>query len=185
MKPYQQGDFNGLCGLYAVLNAILRQFEMTGLEQLHEEMFKVGATAIPKNRFPDVLWDGMDVADLFRIAKAVGRFLRESRGLDVVVWKPFERRRFANVTAYVEELDGIWSERKASFVIGVDWAGGTNGHWTVLDAIGTDALDVLDSASRKSLSRRALTTKRVPNKHRLCPEQTVAFALVAIGGEAV
>ena len=56
-------------------------------------MFETVARAIPSKFYPDVLWDGMDVGLLTRVAKRAASTLKEEIDFDIEVATPFSRRQ--------------------------------------------------------------------------------------------
>ena len=185
-RPFQQGDLDGLCGLYAVANAVHALLEVAHQEPaFSEKLFEVTARAVPRSDYPDVLFEGVDTDRLFRIAQKVRRHLADTYDFAVEVWRPFENRRFKTAAACLEEMEELWSQTPTTFIIGVDWAGtGQGGHWTALKEIKSDRLVLHDSSKTPKLSRHALSLSGV-TKHRLCPGETIAFRLGAIAGELV
>ena len=63
--PAYQGEFDGLCGMYAIANA----YELCGCGTGEGE-FQTACLALPKKRWPSVLWNGTDLRDMRRMVKA-------------------------------------------------------------------------------------------------------------------
>ena len=115
--PFYQGTMDGLCGLYALVNA----YEACGVEKKGdlEHVFKLACDTLPRRRWPDVLWDGTSFQDLkkmiCRCEKAMGNkgdspiiaefpFEGNDPGSDELYWKYFDR-------AFSCEDTGVWDCR--------------------------------------------------------------------------
>ena len=59
VKLQHQGGLDGLCGVYAVVNAAL----LCGLSD-QEAVFKAACRAIPRKRWPNPLWNGINYNEL-------------------------------------------------------------------------------------------------------------------------
>ena len=69
-----QGNLDGLCGPYAIVNA----FDRCGLneELLGRDLFKLACEAI--DGWPDILWDGTEFSHMKTMLKACGKELRKA-----------------------------------------------------------------------------------------------------------
>ena len=63
-----QGEYDGLCGMYAIANAFME----CGIED-GEEIFKTACSALARNRWPQVLWEGTTFMDMQRMIHACRR----------------------------------------------------------------------------------------------------------------
>ncbi len=81
--PSYQGEYDGLCGPYAIINA----FAQLGYTHPQDAVlfFKTACSAIPKKRWPNVLWDGTNIIDMRRMINACSKL----DGLDFKVSYPF------------------------------------------------------------------------------------------------
>ncbi len=57
--PYYQGEFDGLCGMYAIANA----YEICGYGDICAELFQAACDALAPRRWPSVLRIGMFVVE--------------------------------------------------------------------------------------------------------------------------
>jgi hypothetical protein len=67
-KPLTQGDEDGLCGLYAIINALALLFPSKMDEEGREHVFKAIAKAC--KAWPDILWNGTTVQDMRQMLHA-------------------------------------------------------------------------------------------------------------------
>jgi hypothetical protein len=77
--PKHQGELDGLCGPYAIANAL----EHCGLDGFKPEtVFQSACSALSRRRWPGVLWKGATFVDLQRMIKRCQRdipAMREQR----------------------------------------------------------------------------------------------------------
>lgn len=61
--PSHQGELDGLCGQYAITNAL----ELCGLGRHRAALFQVACASASANRSPDFVWQGTGFSDLRRM----------------------------------------------------------------------------------------------------------------------
>lgn len=160
MRPAQQGAFDGLCGVYSIINAL----DLCGAPHrrsgIHADLFDElthslgAATLLTSGR------DGIDAAELTRAAKIAFAWLVTAHGLELEVTQPFARRRFKNVGQFVRSLDRVVTSPDAAAIISFKRDG--RSHWTVVKAIGDEAIQLRDSAGLSELSLSPFTLNRGP-----------------------
>ncbi|MGA0606570.1 hypothetical protein ACO2Q0_11260 [Phenylobacterium sp. VNQ135] len=64
--PSYQGKLDGLCGPYAVANAL----ECCGLDLEHERLFRLACAAPARARWPQLLWEGTTFSDVQRMVRS-------------------------------------------------------------------------------------------------------------------
>jgi hypothetical protein len=143
IAPYRQGQLDGLCGLYAIINAIrLATRDRTDefshgvwrelLLALISEAESVTATAVVH---------GIGAKPLCELAKAAQRHLASEHGVAVTVSRSRgPKHSFDGLIAHLAEL----TKQPATAVV-VQLAGDVR-HWTVLRGVGKQALELLDSS---------------------------------------
>lgn len=180
---FNQGDLDGLCGIYAVVNALNHLLQNKTERALSESLFEAVLRAIPRRMYPEVLFEGLNVDELQKIARAAVKHLDQEWNIQVDVTRPFLRRRFKDQPSFLDELDLLEGEQVCSTIIGIDW-NGVEGHWTVLKDISSDEVRLIDSAGVKVLKRKG-TSVRWNGRPRYCPEETTIFVLKGVEGEPV
>jgi len=186
VAPHRQGDLDGLCGIYSVVNALNHLFAIRPAPGFSQHMFETVARAIPSKFYPDVLWDGMDVDLLTRIAKRAAATLKEEIDFDIKVATPFSRRRFKSRDDYLDAVEHELNKSFSVFIVFVDWPNrqGGGSHWTVLKKVCPDYLTLFDSSGQRKLALARLGLGDGPGT-RLHPKHTVMLTLTAMGGEAL
>src|SRR5918995_1180215 len=145
IAPYRRGQLDGLCGLYALINAIrLATHHHTGefghgvwrellLALLGEAEDVVGtATAVVH---------GIGAKPLYELAKAAERHLASEHGVAVTVSRQRgQKHSFDGLIAHLAEL----TKQPASAVV-MELSGDVR-HWTVLRRVGKHSLELFDSS---------------------------------------
>lgn len=102
--PNYQGQLDGLCGPYAIVNA----FEHCGIEKTNE-VFEAACAALAPRRWPNVLWDGTTIGDLKRMIKSCRESIDEAAM--IITTYPFSRNTPKTNEDYWQRFDLLFSER--------------------------------------------------------------------------
>lgn len=159
--PSHQGALDGLCGMYAIVNAMK---SACTVDADQEDMFKTACNALSRSRWPKVLWDGTSFGDLRKMIHAC---VEEHGEGCVSVRYPFLRSAPRTNEKYWAELEAAFKEEVAvCAIIGIT---GTIDHWTAIVLEGKRVF-VLDSTAGNQVVRRnraSLSTRRpAPNSSR-------------------
>ena len=76
-RVFKQGQLDGLCGVYAivhVLNGLLGP--LFHRHNLPDDVFREACRALPRSRYPALLWDGTTPAELLKGKRPVIDALR-------------------------------------------------------------------------------------------------------------
>ncbi len=146
VKPKQQGNLDGLCGIYAIVNAL-------GLQGLKDadSIFQTCCSALVESRWPAVLWKGTTLRDLEVMLKSC----REEFAMDhISVRYPFHREQPASNEEFWTEFDELFAEKPKTTcaIIGLE---APYLHWLVAKRKGKDLI-FIDSDSihpRRTVSR--------------------------------
>ena len=118
----QQGHLDGLCGVYAIVNASLE----LGAGR-PDDIFKRCCSALPKRAWPTVLWDGTDLADLKKMLRACEE---EFTNTGISVEYPFANGEPKSNSAFWREFDNLFARQgsKRCAILGFEepWL-----HWIV------------------------------------------------------
>lgn len=183
---YRQGDLDGLCGIYSIVNGLNLLFSVRPEPGFSEDMFETVARAIPKKFYPDVLWEGMDCEILTRIARRAAGVLKERAGFKIEVAMPFAKRRFKSREQFLDAAAQAIQARYSVLILFVDWPkrDGGGSHWTVLRHIADNHLGLVDSGKQRRLPLPRLGLGEGPGT-RIIPRNTVMLTLAGIDGEQV
>lgn len=105
--PAHQGYYDGLCGQYAVANAL----ELCGLGQHREAIFKTACASAAADRWPVVLWNGTEFSDLRRMVRSC--LSSPANRLGVKARYPLLKRKPPTNFAYWEAFDEAFSDDAA------------------------------------------------------------------------
>ncbi len=168
MKPFRQGDLDGLCGLYATINAAKLISKRISRNRGSEFLLDAVLT-INKKSF-DFLTDGTNTLDISRI-------LRDSICDDFKIrrTKPFHTRSHVSLNEFWETLCCFLHSRpdRAAIIV-IETS--TYSHWTVVKKINNKRLILFDSSEGVFLNRKQCsTTERGPNVSTLISPPSTFF----------
>src|SRR5947209_16116712 len=142
LKPEMQGHIDGMCPVYAVLNACKAMFDHT--EQSDERLFKFLCQSI-SDLFPEIIYDGTEVAGMKRLLDASVAWTAKTHRREMTWSQRLKRRPMASVEEYFSyvrtQFDASPGARTAAIIgLGKPW-----GHWTVIRKVGRDKAFFFDS----------------------------------------
>lgn len=156
-EPFRQGHLDGLCGLYAIVNALdlLHDGGLTHDENEAHRIMRALIEAVPE-RFPRAIWDGTKVHHIRRMLNAADAFARKRYKFALDWNEPFLRRDFDTPAEYLaalaQELEG---GHLAVVGLAPPWD-----HWTLARAARPDGLECVDSIELKHLPVKDLHIRK-------------------------
>lgn len=157
--PSFQGDLDGLCGPYAIVNA----FEHCGIDRA-EEIFTVACEALARRRWPRVLWEGTTIGDLKRMINLCREIFDDAQ--QVKVSYPFSRKTPVSNAQYWQRFDQIFKERPEArcMILGLTRP---NHHWIVAVRETPGRVSFVDTDWRRPFTRknRSMLHAGVRNGH--------------------
>jgi hypothetical protein len=168
LQPYRQGRLDGLCGVYALINA-LRLL----CPRLDEEACEAAFCALIRARARQkcsplaVISGGLSRRELMRLIGPWQRFAAKEFGATLAV----SRLKVSEPT-----LRGIWRglcralDDKSVAIVGLD---GVERHWTVGYAATERTLRVADSSSLRVIFRCQCTVGRTRARYQLRPSEVL------------
>lgn len=154
IEPYRQGDLDGLCGLYVIVNAFAALCPELD-NDVCEDLFRALVQALPK-AVPSplaVVYRGMGGGDLRRLLMAAQSHVAKTVDISIEVR---ELPRFRTAPALGEVWARLRAELKADQVAILGLTGGHD-HWTLAVSATERALKLLDSGDRTLLLRSRCT----------------------------
>ncbi|KIC61011.1 hypothetical protein RM53_00020 [Brevundimonas nasdae] len=178
MRAQKQGDLDGLCGLYAIVNAI----ELTGVvgpkSTFHRRLFKRLLNGLAEGELHQAMIDGLSQDQLLDIGTRAFRSVRRSYGVRFEIaslddiWSPHD---FAGFLDAIGELS---RQPQTAVILNVvmPWVN----HWSVVLRCNQNVLELRDSGrlQRLALRRFALSA----SSYRLAGRYTLVVR--RIGGAA-
>jgi hypothetical protein len=142
VKPLTQGDLDGTCGVYSLINTVDLLFPRIA-DKDRAATFKAVCMSI-EERWPAVLWAGIGEMDMRRMLKAAQLHLKRS-----VSWEqPFRRRHLVNFEEFSRELRRRIMGDDAFAIVGTrkPWS-----HWTVAHRLTDHMMIMTDSCHVKQI----------------------------------
>ena len=148
--PLHQGEYDGLCGMYAIANA----YQICGYDRPEDEedelqdIFQIACGALVKSRWPDVLWDGTSFADM---KKMIAKCLRETEwwkdydGFSVKVTYPFSRNTPKTNNEYWDRLSDMFEGEDKAVRCAIVGMEAPSEHWIVVEPSRSGNLLLSDS----------------------------------------
>ncbi|MCY4498160.1 MAG: hypothetical protein OXC14_12830 [Rhodospirillaceae bacterium] len=176
-----QGNLDGLCGPYAIVNA----FDRCGLneEWLGQDLFNIACLAM--EGWPNILWEGTDWAQMKTILKACQKALRKAyraagKEFHVKVEYPFTgKRKPRSNKDYWERFEEIFSQNDV--VCGILGIEHPHEHWIAFENR-KRPLSVFDSdpddETRRIRKNDIYAGERFRRKWLVNPEKMAVFRYV-------
>ena len=168
--PYRQGSLDGLCGIYAIINAIGLVVGDDAFDPT--ELFRV-LIRRAKGRIGSVIVDGMNQHDFEPYLKGACAYLTTCN-LKISYSKPSDTTvPLRDLWAAIDAHLGGTPQR--SVVLGMV---GACEHWTCVRRIDAERLHLLDSGDMTTLSRSRLSV-RFAGRRRICLDASRTYLLAA------
>ena len=174
--PAYQGEYDGLCGMYAIANAYA---VCDYKEDFCAELFQVACGALPQRRWPSVLWKGTDFADMKKMVRACRRYEKDKSSDSTLVSDAFFNGTPPSNEAYWRRFDEIF--RNENVRCGIVGRTEPSPHWIVIDRdtirrVWFSDSDVNRPEFRKNVaSLYAGQRRRSQTQWRLCREELLVF----------
>lgn len=144
MRTARQGTLDGLCGLYAVVNAL----DLLGVDpprgsRLHRDLFQELAHGLGAVALLTGMQDGIDAGDLLNAATLAFAWLKATHGTELAVSRPFLRRRVRSPRTFVRELRGYAQQPDTAAIISYERS--RFAHWTAVREVNATHLTLRDS----------------------------------------
>ena len=174
MRPARQGAFDGLCGVYAIINA-LELVGVTGRRSaIHEELFMELIHSLGAAALLSAMHDGLESWQLVRAAEIGFAQLEHDHGLRLAISQPFDPSEFGAPEDFYEALRKRVASPRTAVILHVSRAG--RDHWTVARSFQGCRLLLRDSAGTPSLDLRRLEVGA--RRYRVDPSQTLIIKRV-------
>ena len=163
LVPFQQGDLDGLCGIYALINAIRLATENDTRcfpDAVWQELFcalLLEADAVVGT--VDAVGLGINPQPLFRLAQAAVRHMAAEHGLRLTVTHAIRRGEPRTFNGILRRLTELARKPRSAVLICLT---GHLDHWTVLRRVTGQSLTFFDSSgcARVSLTNWRSSAER-------------------------
>lgn len=175
--PYAQGELDGLCGVYAIVNAV--EASVTGWNKQNADgLFKHLVTRLSgEGRLHMAMADGIGVRELCRLIDYAGAYLADEYGLSLKRRNAFARR--VPLSSYWQRIQEHLQGRGQTAIIGL-W--GKYEHWSCAHSITGRTVHLSDSGwyPIRRIYRANCTTAQ-PNERRPHEVSATMSILISIG----
>ncbi len=182
--PERQGHIDGMCAIYAVLNACKLLFEHSEAQDLR--LFRELCRKNPQ-LFPRIVYAGTEVGGVARLLAAAKDWVWREHGRELRFTRPARSKRFDDPEAFFTFLRDVVATKKTgektAAIIGIDhpWD-----HWTAVRSIGPRRVAFFDSwrfPARTAFDYFTLDRKSEDAKHKALLAYRQTFVLRALPGE--
>lgn len=174
--PAYQGEYDGLCGMYAIANA----FGVCGYgEDACAQLFEVACSALPQRRWPSVLWEGTDFGDMKRMIRACRQFMESNDWDATLVCDAFSYDEPSDNKTYWRRFDEIF--RNENVYCGIVGRTEPSPHWIVVTRASDRRVWFLDSDAKRPVFRKNIKSlhagqrRRSHTQWRLCRDELLVF----------
>jgi len=169
-KASAQGSLDGLCGIYAIINACNLMLGGKLDREYQSSLFCKLTNLLDDGRpIGDVVHDGIGFRKLGELIDVASRTLALDHGVEI-------ERRVACKTSrgelgdfWIKLLSHINLEKGSIAILGVE---GKHSHWTVVQKVSRKSLTLSDSDNLKRLNKSDCDIMEGEKTHQLQPTQT-------------
>ena len=177
-QKYQQGRLDGLCGVYAIINAIEVLTATKGPRRAVEprDVMRAGVShLVARKMLEEVINSGMTVFTQYRLTRAVIRTLRDDRGVSIKVNRPLANHWDAKRNRLFKCLDKSLEQGLPVIIC----LGNTLRHFSVIVGKTPSRYVLHDSACLKWISRDAIGMASGSDTHRhlIEPKSVIVVSL--------
>ncbi len=170
LKPYLQGDVDGLCGLYSAVNALRLIEKKLTLDECYEEVH-IWLTALEKRRgeIAKVIINGLYLYDLNFVLNLM------AEKFDVTKFRPFYKQANIPFNVYWDTLKSFFEEGDQRAVIaGYENRRLDDSHWSVIKKVTDKSIHLFDSCGRRYILKSKCMTQKMNGNQTivLYPAQT-------------
>lgn len=154
---YEQGDLDGLCGIYSLINAINRLYGPLRTKHTKGLLEELIYTLDSKWGVQDAILYGING---FQLSSLINEILKPR--YQITCKKPFHSRPDADTNIVWKKIRE-WTENGGVVILG------TEEHWTVIERASDSCLFLVDSCRMRILHKRHLIQRKNP-RHRMKPQ---------------
>lgn len=149
MRPARQGDFDSLCGIYAIMNAL----ELVGVagprRGLHRQLFRKLVAGLGPSGIAAGMHHGLTAADLKRASKPAFKWLSGEHAICLKLTQPFAAIEFFDAVDFVGALRVKTYQPETALIVQFQCHG--SAHWTVAKTVGWTTIALRDSFARREI----------------------------------
>lgn len=168
-KPARQGDLDGLCGFYAVINAMELVAPHAPGPSVQKSLFAALTRSLSNSALQKALVQGLDGKELVKASRPALSLHHKVLGSRIMVSRPFRRRSFRTNEEFISALTDATEIGGVAFILNI--ATPRYAHWTVVESASHTTITLRDSTSMRLLALDRYTIGRSP--YRIHPRETL------------
>ena len=152
LQPYQQGDFDGLCGLYAIINAIrlvVRPSHKAGEDFCCDLFYALLRYASRHIALKTLINHGTPQWLMRVLLKWACAYVERRTALKPEVTQPFLGQGQSPFDTVMAATRTMLAQRHSAFIVEL---GGVHSHWTVIQAMSKAQVHLFDSSGLKLIN---------------------------------
>jgi len=176
IKPKRQGDLDGLCGVYSIINAMCAVYKRKKIDKYR--LFKHLLLTLEKDTtVTAAILDGTYKKHLNNMMETAVAYVGKKHGARITINPLFKHNSNISLKSYWKTLQEFLSKSKRRCVI-VGYRG-KHDHWTVIYDVTNDALKLLDSGGTKRIRRHSCQVGKpyTDKYYHLIPSQVWGISL--------
>ncbi len=167
--PDQQGQLDGLCGVYVIINAMNLVYPMQRQDRV--ALFKHLITTLHRDKYvKDALLSGTYKRHLNLMLDAAIRFMRKQHRVTITVKMLFHHNKGVDMALYCQKLEAFLQHKNRAVIINLM---GRLNHWSCVRAVTETSLILEDSYGYRYVRKRTCyIAKEYQTGHMITPTYT-------------
>lgn len=165
---------DGLCGVYATINAVKLISDKLSAEKWQEIFLKILKLQIKQRKTVVFLILGLNETNVARILQKI-----ISPKFDITYSRPFETRKKVSMDNYWHHIHAFLNGQDGRSAI-ICYETKNKSHWTAVAYISLNRLYLFDSAGKKAINRKQCTTTEISKATPILIRFTATFYLEAV-----
>ena len=154
--PLHQGDLDGLCGIYSIINSIKTIYPKRFSNRNQSNLFEYLTNyAIKEQGNLNILSEGLGLRDMQQLLNAAIEYLSSDLFIDIQVTRPWRKQSSALPTD--ADIKQLLKTPKTAILIGLEKP---NLHWTVITDYGHREFVLFDSDGHEDIPSNELMFTR-------------------------
>lgn len=173
VRPFRQGELDGLCGVYAVINAtrlLCPELDHADVAALFRRLIRTLSRR--RIRLPDAVALGLDIRTVRALAFAACEYINDELDIRLKTRRPHK-------TSHACRMHRFWRTLQAELGKGNVVIVGLSGHlahWTVAYRMTDKSMRLADSDGLKVLLRSRSTLRPTRRLHQFWPDEIIILS---------
>lgn len=152
MKPFQQGDLDGLCGIYSIINSVKLVAGKMPTNDCYDLFYKILQQIEETDQLSAIIVNGCNINQLGCIFKNV----IEKKYPNIKRSKPFHKRKDASIDEFWDTTYQFLTHPNRAVMVGLT---SEYGHWTVIRSMSHRRIYFWDSYGMQFMNRANCTVE--------------------------